>query len=331
MAEIPRPRAPPAPPAPPSDDEADGLPWPSLPFLDEKAPLAPLPASTPVSLTATPALCSEGYAMLVLARHSARLGPSGEQLEKAVKGCFWGVKPSCGCWAFLFSEDKMAKYRQERQKFLEMHRTGAQKNDIDFEVLHTIWAEFRDFKGLCDERPVPEDWKQRSQPLSPGGAKLPVHQIRFAHDSQSEFFVHGHQGHTKRSVLQLAVELLSGHTRPQDVESFDVCWHEGNWYSRSGNRRLAAMRLAQHFWREKFAELEVRIVPADRIFSEGAEGKRPKLTTQLNGMDCEGRWLRISETGETVGHRAETIDWSNMFGADLLMLLPGVAQRIGRV
>merc|ERR1712107_502370 len=111
---------------------------------------------------------------------------------------------------------------------------------------------------------------------------LQTHEVRFAHDSQSEFFAHG----VRRSLLQLAVELVTGQTSSEDVPLFDVCKHEGFWYCRSGNRRLAAFRLAQRFLPSDFGRIQVRSVATDTIFLWGGPNKRPKLTTGNNGADC---------------------------------------------
>jgi hypothetical protein len=147
---------------------------------------------------------------------------------------------------------------------------------------------------------------------------LPISDVRFAHNDQGEHFVHC----TKDcSVLQLAVELVVGITPLEAVPTFTVCWHAGHWYCRSGNRRLAAIALASLFAPHRFHAVWVRAVATDPIFLRGPSSTgRPKFTTNLNGIDCEGRWMLIKETGEAVGH--PSVFDVPPYGADLLALLP---------
>jgi len=151
---------------------------------------------------------------------------------------------------------------------------------------------------------------------------LPIAEVRFAHDSQREHFGHlASQQSTapRRSVLQLAVELMMGMTLPDQVPTFRVCLHEGRWYSYSGNRRLAAFRLAGRFAPDRFTRLMLPVAQADDAFFRGTVGHQQKLTTARNGADCFGRWLVILETGEAVGR---ALPGCSEYGHDLLSLLP---------
>merc|ERR1719188_177985 len=68
--------------------------------------------------------------------------------------------------------------------------------------------------------------------------------MRFSHNDISECFRPEEGVAWRRSVLQTAIELLAGVLSPIALPIFDVCAHEGRWYCRSGNRRLAAYQLA---------------------------------------------------------------------------------------
>ena len=96
-----------------------------------------------------------------------------------------------------------------------------------------------------------------------------------------------------------------------------VCWHDGNWFCRTGNRRLAALRLAYRVAPGRVRYMKVQAIAADRAFADGVFGKRPKLTTHLNGTHCRGRWIRIKETGAAIGD----VDHGPEYGLDLLQLL----------
>lgn len=146
--------------------------------------------------------------------------------------------------------------------------------------------------------------------------EMPVAAIRFAHNDQSERFGSS-QNLEQRSILQLVVELLSGLKQLKEIPIFSVCQHEGRWYCRTGHRRLASLRLANRWAPGGFERVSVQAVEVDKIFLSGKHG-RPKLTTHLNGQDCDGRWLMVRETGEAVGREAQGI---GEYGSDLLALL----------
>jgi len=173
------------------------------------------------------------------------------------------------------------------------------------------------------------------EPRSDGLIQLQALEVRFAHDAQSECFgkASAREGGSSSSrskssnaggsILQLAAELLSGATLASAVPEFTVCRHENLWYCRSGNRRLAAFRLAASFDSHRFGVLQVRAVATDDIFLYGAGSKRAKLSTHKNdlpGHPCKGHWLRIRETWEPVGGGFIS-SRDEDYGADLLMLL----------
>eukprot|EP00444_Apocalathium_aciculiferum_P070298 CAMPEP_0183579656 /NCGR_PEP_ID=MMETSP0371-20130417/144256_1 /TAXON_ID=268820 /ORGANISM="Peridinium aciculiferum, Strain PAER-2" /LENGTH=91 /DNA_ID=CAMNT_0025790181 /DNA_START=57 /DNA_END=328 /DNA_ORIENTATION=- len=89
-----------------------------------------------------------------------------------------------------------------------------------------------------------------------------------------------------------------GITPPAAVPTFRACLHEGLWYCHSGNRRLAAFRLAHRFAPDQFTRLMLPVIAADDAFLKGDGNNRQKLTTARNGADCQGRWLFFLETGE---------------------------------
>jgi len=257
---------------------------------------------------------------MVLARHSARLGAGGAALEEAVKVALWGKEDQPGCWGFLLSPQKMAEYRDERRNFEKIYKSPGQKHQADERVRNLLGSELIAGQPAIPRYPppiIPKGWNRLAadhSEASRGIMELPTHEVRFAHDTQSEIFAHNHERGSKRTLLQLVVELLVGSTPPESVPMFDVCKHNGHWYCRSGNRRLAAMRLAQRFWPERFGYIRVKAVATDKIFLHGApdRGKRPKLTTHQNGANCEGQWMFIHETGESVGHSVEYMGWQTV-------------------
>jgi hypothetical protein len=170
------------------------------------------------------------------------------------------------------------------------------------------------------ETPPPPPGRHRNDEGCKGQLRLlSISDVHFSHNDQSEHFKHC----TKDcSILQLAVELIGGITPLEAVPIFTVCWHDGQWYCRSGNRRLAAIILASIFAPHRFHTVWVKVVATDSIFLHGGDkiASRPKLTTHLNGEACQGRWLLIKETGEVVGH-PNALD-APPYGSDLLALLP---------
>lgn len=264
--------------------------------------------------------------MEVLARHSARLGPLGTRLEATVREILSHAQGNCGeiaainlveRWDFFDRKDGVAEYQRVRQRFTEIYEKAGRCVHADREVLKL-------FTGSDLAYPP-----QQSNALSsfatngkPGQfLKLPIAEVRFAHNDQSERFGRGPCiDPSGGSVLQLAAELLAGLTDPSSVPAFSVCWHEGHWFCRSGNRRLAAFRLAHSLAPERFRHINVWATATDDIFVHGAAGRRPKLTTHYNGPNCQGRWILIRETGEAVG--AIEPGGPAAFGADLLALLP---------
>jgi len=160
-----------------------------------------------------------------------------------------------------------------------------------------------------------------------GFLELSLADVRFAHSAQSELFGRSSDKGSQQdgeSLLLFVVELLSGKKGPEDVPIFEVCRHMGLWFCRSGNRRLAALRLASRYRPDgRFDRIRVRVVPPDHIFLYGipSKNKRPKLTTHLNGEECQGRWMFVRETGESVGS-GDGIGGLAEYGADLLSLLP---------
>lgn len=173
--------------------------------------------------------------------------------------------------------------------------------------------------------PKPPRW---SQPASPAGAgqqrpatpyiELPIAELRFAHNDQAERFGRPPK-QENRCILQLAVELLSRQKSIDDVPTLNACLHEGLWWSRTGNRRLGALRLVHRFAPRRFPKVRARYVDVDDTFVYGTCGRAPKLTTSRNGESCRGRWMLIRETGEAIGPAPPHI---GEYGADLLTLLP---------
>lgn len=324
-------------------------PW-EAPALKARVPLAKAPARRakakaqqgPPRARGSVALCAGGmpeaasvaevrWAQGVLARHVARLGVgAGERLQDAVKAAVEvnAAQGRPGCWEFLLSDEGLEAFHVERRRFEGLYDRHGRGPTGDREVRAAVaegptppsWA-LELPPAPATLRPVPPgetDWT----PAEPPGSELelPTHEVRFAHDDQSELFTHNHHDtQSSSSVLQLVVELTAGLILPEEVPPFTVCRHQGRWYCRSGNRRLAALRLAQRLAPARFGFVRVKAVNVDKIFLQGAPGKRAKLTTQRNGEDCEGRWLFIRETGEVVGSgHGDPAE----YGADLLALLP---------
>mmetsp|Transcript_123482 Transcript_123482/g.348994 ORF Transcript_123482/g.348994 Transcript_123482/m.348994 type:complete len:514 (-) Transcript_123482:75-1616(-) len=262
--------------------------------------------------------------MQVLARHAARLGPACLGLESAVwktakRCCSKAGLDSSSVWSFLFQNDGWDAYEHEKLKFSAVYSAFG----------YDRWGDERVRKLL----PLGSQATRSAAVLAPRDAscdvsagshvgstlELPIQEVRFAHDAQSEHFGKWHEHtDTRQTLLQLAVELLAGLTWADSVPEFTVCHHEGHWYCRSGNRRLAAFRLAHRFAPQRFGQVRVKVVPVDDAFLHGTLGRLPKLTTSRNGPKCFGRWIVVRETGEAVGH-----GWLGTaeYGADLLALL----------
>lgn len=273
------------------------------------------------------AAAEERRCLEVLARHAARLGSAGPGLERAVWEAFVAAKQASKTeqsaevpvsraqrWSFLVSDGGFVAYAKERARFAEIYARNT-KSQADRTVREMFSC--GPFDGPAP-RPIPAiklSPPYRDQPC--GMVELPISELRFAHNDQSELFAHNTQGTDIQSILQLAVELLCGITKPEDVPTFDVCVHEGLWYCRSGHRRLAAFRLAHRWSSGRLRRVKVKVVAVDTCFVKGTSG-RPKLTTYLNGKDCKGKWLMIKETGEAVGREEPGHE---EYGADLLSLL----------
>lgn len=176
-----------------------------------------------------------------------------------------------------------------------------------------------DVEDVCsDELPVLPLWQT---------VEMDIRHVRFAHNDNSELYrlegdtrpsnTERPSAERRRSILQTSVELLSGLISTEVLPVFKVCKHEGRVYARTGNRRLAAFRLAAMIEPQRFQRIHVRPGPVDEAFLHHREGHSPKLTTHLNGQGCCGRWMRIRETNEVVGRRPAR----NTYGRDLLELL----------
>lgn len=271
----------------------------------------------------------QALAMEVLARHSARVGPTAaSKLEAAVMGAAAEAPADeAKIWNFLLTAQGKAGFNQAKAKAKAQYSRGRNPT-IDNEVRWELRCGcFSENLGV-EARDVPFSPAQPTPPAQPEDDPrekgelilLPICIIGFAHNDQSEHFVHG-DGDC--SILQLAVELIAGVTAMEDVPPFTVCRHANQWYCRSGNRRLAAFCLAAMFAPDRFHCVWVRWVKTDAIFLRGRGGPRarPKLSTHLNGEDCEGQWLVVRETGEAVAGFPGVLN-APPYGADLLSLLP---------
>lgn len=300
-------------------------------MLKASSKMVPRPPAPPPRARGTVALLQPGsgpaderWAMAVLARHSARLGASGARLEAAVQAAVAGHEDVAGCWAFLESREGTLAFQTERRRFEAIYARQGRTPPADVQVRGLLAREGPSARERALPAP-PATTCSRTEgtpvPQADGYIELPTHEVRFAHDDQSEHFGRGPQPTGGgQSLLQLAVELLAGLTALEDVPEFTICRHQGQWYCRSGNRRLGALRLCRRFAPGRFGYIRVRAVATDKIFTHGAPGRRPKLTTNRNGEDCEGQWMFIRETGETVGYSGGA--GSEEYGADLLALLP---------
>lgn len=277
----------------------------------------------------------ESHAVAVLAYHTARLGPAaGLELETALKTAMTKAdRKSVTCWGFLNRGDGEFALRYLQSFFSQIYWQYG-KNAKSHAMICSMLPKV-DIRTCSSESSL--GWQREStasgSPHSelhapygdgrPGQLLfLPILQVRFAHNDQSEHFAHASTaGRAKGSLLQLAVELLTGLTPLSSVPVFTVCRHEEQWYCRTGNRRLAALHLAARFAPDRFRRVQVQVVTKDNIFLHGAAGRSPKLTTSLNGSHCQGQWLVIRETGEVVGREGAKGDVRE-YAADFLELLP---------
>jgi len=236
--------------------------------------------------------------------------------------------PLQGLWSFFDSYEGVALYQEQRGRFASIYDCFGRKPEGDRQVRRLFNAAGPP-PGAARLPRRPAARPQPKSEASPGGLlDVSVGSIRFAHDAQSEQFGRGpSHGADSGCILQLAAELLAGITAPEDVPMFSVCRHQARWFCRSGNRRLAALRLAHHFMPERLRQLRVQAVETDEAFLHGTQGRRPKLTTHRNDVHgaepCLGRWIRVSETGEFIG--CERPGGEDEHGADLLALLPTAA------
>jgi len=257
----------------------------------------------------------------VMARHCARLGRAGGNLESAVWKALQAVdapppRPLEGCWRFL-DRDPDGAFARERENFRRIYeQSGRHPNPgADARVKAHLSGTLGDLSSALPQ-PAASKRKAQAQSKRTGMIEVPISDLRFSHDDQSEIFAHNGGGHsTDHSVIQLAVELACGLTPLRNVETIHVVHHNGRWFCRTGNRRLAAMQLANHFAPHLVRSLWVKAVPMDDAFLYGRPGGRPKLTTQ-----CDGRWIVLKQTGEVAGSDLTGCKTAR-YGAELLGLL----------
>ena len=253
----------------------------------------------------------------VLARHVARLGPAGVCLEETVRQVAWPVDDKNQLWKFLWNEYGRDVYSRTKQRFEYVYasRPERHKLEADREVCRTFSSTSSDAGrgSLKVTKPV----RRYASPPGTRPKKMHIMQVRFSHNDQSETFGGGTKTREERSVLQTAIELAAGLTQVRMLPRIRVCWYDGICYCRTGNRRLAALYLAHRIAPERVKYLIVQPVAVDEAFIRGVHGKRPKLTTMLNGDHCRGKWIVIRETKEVVGHSQRGTE----YGLDLLRLL----------
>eukprot|EP00746_Dinoflagellata_sp_MGD_P019797 gnl/MRDRNA2_/MRDRNA2_146042_c0_seq1.p1 gnl/MRDRNA2_/MRDRNA2_146042_c0~~gnl/MRDRNA2_/MRDRNA2_146042_c0_seq1.p1 ORF type:complete len:613 (-),score=128.66 gnl/MRDRNA2_/MRDRNA2_146042_c0_seq1:42-1880(-) len=275
------------------------------------------------------------YAMRVLARHTARLGNSfGAGLEAALSqlGKMYlepelasaSLAPGAGHFTFLCSSHGLWTYTEIKRQYMNIYEQYGRNSKGDGEVKRQV-EEFTGPDGIPELALVAEhldvleaELQDLRETCIGSLTSVPVRHIRFAHNDDTERFRHKGDKVMMRGILQLACELLTGQKSPEQVEIFDICKHRGNVYTRTGNRRLAAYRLAHQMLPEAFNMVQVRLMETDQAFLHGTAAGKPKLTTYENGSDCEGRWMYIRETGEAVGHGFGA---GLPFGWDLLSLI----------
>lgn len=139
--------------------------------------------------------------------------------------------------------------------------------------------------------------------------RLPIEDLFFAHDNQSERFRAAPVGKACSTVLQTTLELWSGHKSLEQVPQFSVVWHEGRWHVRTGNRRLMAWRLLRLYAPERFREVEVLVAETT------VDWVSKRYSAAKNSPACQGAWIKVRETGEFVGRERAS------FGQDLLRLI----------
>lgn len=273
----------------------------------------------------------------ILARHSARLGKDGVALERCVRSLITKHmandelefhSPSrevAEAWGKLQTPGGEKELNALKKTANNAYSQGGRTAATDLMLRKTF-----ELKALLGQEvlaipmggavPKPPERPCLSDEKGAGDLLLvPIMDLRFAHNDQSEHFAHAD---VSSSILQLAVELVTGLKQVGDIPIFTVCRHDNNWYCRSGNRRLAALVLASIFAPERIHCVWVQTVPLDKIFLKGRPGGRPKFTTCKNDSEagkCEGRWLIVKETGEMIGHA--NVLTEAPYGADLLSLL----------
>lgn len=267
-------------------------------------------------------------AVAVLARHAARLGGmAGQNLETAVqtvisRGHLLSPRPAleaavlAGRFDFLNSQSSYSGVKADFAKVYREH--GPRRPETD-QFVRSMSPTAGLGNSMVPPLPAPSLHGLRYIFAEPGTTiELAPEEVGFGHDAQYELFGGARDGAEPRSILQTAVEIASGLTPVEALPAFTVCRHESRWYCRTGNRRLAALRVARRFRPERCGRLRVTVVPADDGFLHGTWNRGPKLTTQRNGIDCCGRWLVVRETGEAVGW--EDPDCAE-YGSDLMALL----------
>eukprot|EP00746_Dinoflagellata_sp_MGD_P148521 gnl/MRDRNA2_/MRDRNA2_80710_c0_seq1.p1 gnl/MRDRNA2_/MRDRNA2_80710_c0~~gnl/MRDRNA2_/MRDRNA2_80710_c0_seq1.p1 ORF type:complete len:928 (+),score=166.37 gnl/MRDRNA2_/MRDRNA2_80710_c0_seq1:58-2841(+) len=251
---------------------------------------------------------------IVLARHVVRLGTKtlcAKGLEMAVRNAVikMGLHKPRDPWLIE------GEYEEIKEQFRHLCRSTRGNTCSADKVMRTRVGESAcQFASDVWSRLGPSDEEEIESPCGKH-LNLPIGQVRFAHNDDTESY-----RDKERAILQTAVELISGATDSSAIPGFTVCWHQNHWFCRTGNRRLAAFKLAQLF-KPSLSTIKVQVVKADAGFTEGIGVRcgRPKLTTQLNGEDCEGQWMFIRETGEGIGPHTDAY----AYGLDLLELLFG--------
>lgn len=292
---------------------------------------------------------SQRPAVAVLARHAARLGDmAGRNLETAVqalirRGPLPLPRPAleaavlAGRFDFLTLPsprpafegavladrfdflNSQSSYSGVKADFAQVYREHGPRRPETDQHVRSMSPTAGLGTSMVPPLPAPSLRGLRYIFAEPGTTiELAPEEVGFGHDAQNELFGGARDGPEPRSILQTAVEIASGLTPVEALPAFTVCRHESRWYCRTGNRRLAALRLARRFRPESCGRLRVTVVPADDGFLHGTWNRGPKLTTQRNGIDCCGRWLVVRETGEAVGW--EDPDCAE-YGSDLMALL----------
>lgn len=305
-------------------------------------------------------LTSQRHAMAVFARHIARLGlgkatGAGANLQekviRALKDAVARKLPLPPCWSFLNNHEAQPykDFLSLQEEFVKIYQQAGPKNPkadkqvrarirdetekdrvqrmrqlaghVDWSVQYYLYeatAAQERLAGPVNALPQPHGDEMDLNPLA----------VRFAHNDQSEKF--GYEGSDLESILATVVELLTGQIQGASLPRFDVCLHEKQWYCRTGNRRVACWRMAHRYDPERFSHVRVKEVVADKVFTQGGTGKRAKLSTFRNdvkGVKCEGRWLKVRETGEHIGFNVAGEE-APEYGEDLLRLLLPLFRRL---